>query len=49
MLFVREDAVEAAWAIVDPLLANSTPLHRNKPGLNVSMPTLIVPIVRKQA
>src|SRR6202451_440547 len=24
MLFVREDAVEAAWAIVDPILANMT-------------------------
>src|ERR1700726_4194432 len=25
MLFVREDAVEAAWAIVDPILANEAP------------------------
>ena len=27
MLFVREDAVEAAWAIVDPILENLTPLY----------------------
>ena len=27
MLFVREDAVEAAWAVVDPILGNSSPLH----------------------
>jgi hypothetical protein len=27
MLFVREDAVEAAWAIVDPILANATTFH----------------------
>src|SRR6202171_4941956 len=27
MLFVREDAVEAAWAIVDPILASATNLH----------------------
>ena len=26
MLFVREDAVEAAWAIVDPILGNTAPL-----------------------
>jgi glucose-6-phosphate 1-dehydrogenase len=32
MLFVREDAVEAAWAIVDPILANATTLHLYEPG-----------------
>src|SRR3984893_808930 len=31
-LFVREDAVEAAWAIVDPILASSTNLHPYEPG-----------------
>src|SRR5947207_2506269 len=32
MLFVREDAVEAAWAVVDPILGNSSPLHAYAPG-----------------
>lgn len=32
MLFVREDAVEAAWAVVDPILGNATPIHEYKPG-----------------
>ena len=32
MLFVREDAVEAAWAIVDRILANATALHSYQPG-----------------
>jgi glucose-6-phosphate 1-dehydrogenase len=32
MLFVREDAVEAAWAIVDPVLGNTTPLDEYEPG-----------------
>ncbi len=31
-LFVREDAVEAAWAIVDPILDNATPVHPYKAG-----------------
>ncbi len=31
-LFVREDAVEAAWAIVDPILDNATPVHAYEPG-----------------
>ena len=26
-LFVRQDAVEAAWAVVEPVLDNVTPLH----------------------
>src|ERR1700684_1042663 len=32
MLFVREDAVEAAWAIVNPILGNATTLHQYEPG-----------------
>lgn len=32
MLFVREDAVEAAWSIVDPILGNISPVHEYKPG-----------------
>jgi glucose-6-phosphate 1-dehydrogenase len=32
MLFVREDAVEAAWAIVDPILASATNLYPYEPG-----------------
>ncbi len=31
-LFTREDAVEAAWAVVDPVLENHHPAHRYKPG-----------------
>ena len=31
-LFAREDAVEAAWAIVDPILGSDTPLHEYEPG-----------------
>ena len=32
MLFVREDAVEAAWAVVEPVLDNVTPVHEYDPG-----------------
>jgi glucose-6-phosphate 1-dehydrogenase len=32
MLFVREDAVEAAWRVVDPVLGNKTPLHDYEPN-----------------
>jgi glucose-6-phosphate 1-dehydrogenase len=32
MLFVREDAVEAAWSIVDPILDNVVPVHLYEPG-----------------
>ena len=32
MLFVRQDAVEAAWAIVDPILGTATPLQVYEPG-----------------
>ncbi|HJU29453.1 MAG TPA: glucose-6-phosphate dehydrogenase [Candidatus Binataceae bacterium] len=32
MLFAREDAVEAAWAVVQPILGDVTPVHQYKPG-----------------
>ena len=32
MLFVREDAVEAAWAIVDPVLGSTTTPEEYEPG-----------------
>jgi glucose-6-phosphate 1-dehydrogenase len=32
LLFVREDVVEAAWSVVDPILNNAVPLHDYKPG-----------------
>jgi glucose-6-phosphate 1-dehydrogenase len=31
-LFARQDVVEAAWAIVDPVLQNPGPLHEYEPG-----------------
>jgi glucose-6-phosphate 1-dehydrogenase len=31
-LFAREDAVEEAWRIVDPILDNGTPVHLYKPN-----------------
>jgi glucose-6-phosphate 1-dehydrogenase len=31
-LFTREDAVEAAWAVVDPVLVKHSPVHSYKPG-----------------
>jgi glucose-6-phosphate 1-dehydrogenase len=31
-LFTREDTVEAAWAVVDPVLGDATPLHAYEPG-----------------
>jgi len=31
-LFTREDAVEAAWAVVDPVLATHHPANPYKPG-----------------
>jgi glucose-6-phosphate 1-dehydrogenase len=30
--FAREDTVEAAWRIVDPILGNTTPVHEYDPG-----------------
>jgi len=32
MLFVREDAVEAAWAIAEPILGDVAPLHNYTPN-----------------
>lgn len=32
MLFAREDAVEAAWVAVQPILGNATPIHEYEPG-----------------
>jgi glucose-6-phosphate 1-dehydrogenase len=32
ILFAREDAVEAAWAVVEPVLGNVTPVHEYEPG-----------------
>jgi glucose-6-phosphate 1-dehydrogenase len=31
-LFARQDAVEAAWAVVDPVLGDVTPIHTYEPG-----------------
>ena len=31
-LFAREDYVEEAWRIVDPVLKESTPVYEYKPG-----------------
>jgi glucose-6-phosphate 1-dehydrogenase len=31
-LFAREDAVEGAWRVVDPVLGDATPLHPYAPG-----------------
>ena len=31
-LFARQDAVELAWAIVDPILGDVTPVHEYEPG-----------------
>jgi glucose-6-phosphate 1-dehydrogenase len=31
MLFAREDCVEAAWAIVEPVLGDATPVHSYEP------------------
>ncbi|HKI64954.1 MAG TPA: glucose-6-phosphate dehydrogenase [Burkholderiales bacterium] len=32
MLFARQDEVEAAWRIVDPIIAQASPLHAYQPG-----------------
>lgn len=32
MLFAREDTVEAAWRVVDPILGDVTPLYQYAPG-----------------
>ena len=31
-LFAREDAVEAAWAVVEPILGSATPVYEYDPG-----------------
>jgi glucose-6-phosphate 1-dehydrogenase len=31
-LFARQDAVEAAWAVVQPILGPGTPVHEYEPG-----------------
>jgi glucose-6-phosphate 1-dehydrogenase len=31
-LFAREDSVDAAWEIVQPILGDVTPVHTYKPG-----------------
>ena len=31
-LFVREDGVEAAWSVVDPILGDATPVHEYEPN-----------------
>jgi len=31
-LFARQDGVEAAWRIVDPILGNAAPIHPYEPG-----------------
>jgi glucose-6-phosphate 1-dehydrogenase len=32
LLFAREDGVEAAWAVVEPILESPTPVHEYEPG-----------------
>lgn len=32
ILFVREDAVEAAWSIVEPIIGDVTPVYQYEPG-----------------
>ena len=32
MLFVREDEVESAWRVVEPVLDNVVPIHEYEPG-----------------
>ena len=31
-LFARQDAVEIAWSIVDPILGDVAPIHMYEPG-----------------
>jgi glucose-6-phosphate 1-dehydrogenase len=31
-LFARQDAIEAQWRVVEPILGNATPLHEYEPG-----------------
>jgi glucose-6-phosphate 1-dehydrogenase len=32
LLFAREDGVEAAWEVVEPILGDATPVHEYEPG-----------------
>lgn len=32
LLFAREDHVEAAWRVVDPVLGDATPVYEYEPG-----------------
>ena len=32
LLITREDSVEAAWRVVEPVINNDTPVYENKPG-----------------
>ena len=32
MLFAREDGVEAAWEVVQPILGDATQVHEYEPG-----------------
>ena len=32
-LFARQDVVEAAWAIVDPIIDDATPMYEYEPGM----------------
>ena len=32
-LFARQDAVELAWSIVDPILGSAVPVHSYQPGV----------------
>jgi glucose-6-phosphate 1-dehydrogenase len=32
LLFARQDGVEAAWSVIDPVLDQSLPLHEYEPG-----------------
>jgi glucose-6-phosphate 1-dehydrogenase len=32
LLFARQDTVEAAWGIVEPVLGDATPVHEYEPG-----------------
>jgi glucose-6-phosphate 1-dehydrogenase len=33
-LFARQDVVEAAWAIVDPVIHGPSPMYEYEPGVN---------------
>jgi glucose-6-phosphate 1-dehydrogenase len=31
-LFTRDDCVEEAWRVIDPILGDKVPVHKYKPG-----------------